>query len=270
MDALRLPGGLGVERKRSYRFKPVTGALELVLSESRINEDPLPIRVTDILAAAVSHIGDTEAEKEDIESLCIEDRQFLMRRLSIRMGMDHIWLSHDCRHCRNRFDIEIFQSELPIAPAKEGFPETEVSTRFGRCRFRAVNGNDQARLLDVENEAQARQRLSSLCLISVENETIETVPEFGPEDCEMIEQALEELAPKITTDVVTHCPECHTENIVLIDPYLYLEKGEENIFDEIHQLAIHYHWAETEILALPRERRKRYLRLIDRSRGVTS
>ena len=39
---------------------------------------------------------------------------------------------------------------------------------------------------------------------------------------------------------------------------------------EVHTLAMQYHWSETDILSLPRERRRRYLRLIDRERGVHS
>jgi hypothetical protein len=36
----------------------------------------------------------------------------------------------------------------------------------------------------------------------------------------------------------------------------------------VHVLASTYHWSERQILGLPRSRRRLYLDLIDRSRGV--
>jgi len=36
------------------------------------------------------------------------------------------------------------------------------------------------------------------------------------------------------------------------------------LYEEIHVMALHYHWSEAQILALPRNRRQRYLALIAR------
>lgn len=38
--------------------------------------------------------------------------------------------------------------------------------------------------------------------------------------------------------------------------------GVDQLFEEVHHLAYHYHWAEQEILAMPRPRRRRYLALL--------
>lgn len=38
----------------------------------------------------------------------------------------------------------------------------------------------------------------------------------------------------------------------------------ERLYEETHVLAMHYHWPETDILALPRSKRQRYLALIAR------
>jgi hypothetical protein len=35
------------------------------------------------------------------------------------------------------------------------------------------------------------------------------------------------------------------------------------LFREVHRLAFHYHWREADILALPGEKRRRYLNLVD-------
>lgn len=35
-----------------------------------------------------------------------------------------------------------------------------------------------------------------------------------------------------------------------------------NLYKEVHHLAFHYHWAEAEILAMSRAKRRRYLALL--------
>ena len=36
----------------------------------------------------------------------------------------------------------------------------------------------------------------------------------------------------------------------------------DRLYTEVHHLALHYHWSERDILALPRGRRQRYLGLL--------
>jgi hypothetical protein len=42
------------------------------------------------------------------------------------------------------------------------------------------------------------------------------------------------------------------------------------LYEEVHVLATHYHWSESDILALPRRKRLRYLDLIARQLGQES
>lgn len=44
----------------------------------------------------------------------------------------------------------------------------------------------------------------------------------------------------------------------------------ERLFDEVHLLALHYHWAERDILALTAARRGRYLQRLLRDRAADS
>jgi hypothetical protein len=43
---------------------------------------------------------------------------------------------------------------------------------------------------------------------------------------------------------------------------------EESILHDIHQIAMHYHWSQESITALPRQRRKQYLKMIHAARGM--
>ena len=91
--------------------------------------------------------------------------------------------------------------------------------------------------------------------------------ELDPAEQATLEAAIEEMAPEVALEALAACPECGATTAVAIDPYLTLQLAGGEIHDEVHVLARSYHWAEADILALPRERRKRYLRLIDRERG---
>ena len=45
-----------------------------------------------------------------------------------------------------------------------------------------------------------------------------------------------------------------------------LDTRQRALFEEVHQLASHYGWTETEVLAIAPERRARYLALIEDGR----
>ena len=65
----------------------------------------------------------------------------------------------------------------------------------------------------------------------------------------------------LTIDV--HCPGCERMLPVQIDlePLLIdgLRARQTELGNDIHQLAMHYHWSEAEIVALPEWRRRRYV-----------
>ena len=270
MEEVRLPGGLGAERLRTVRFRPITGALEMSLAESQTSNDSTPASVTAVLEAAVDRIGENNVTRQMIESLCVEDRQFLMRCMAIRTGTDRLWLSHVCTGCNERFDIEIVQSQLPVTEANDAFPEVWVETSVGPCLFRAATGGDQHRLVQSAHLQKPEIELLKLCFLKARGSENGQRPNFNHSDIEAIELALDKITPGIVTEVHTQCPECATENAVAVDPYIFLQQAGDDIYREIHQLAWYYHWSEAEIMAMPDKRRKRYLQLIDQARGLNS
>lgn len=76
------------------------------------------------------------------------------------------------------------------------------------------------------------------------------------------------LAPQLEVEVEAACPDCGAEFSTRIDvPYLALAEmniNEAELDWEVHYLAWHYHWPETEILALTPGRRRRYISLVQR------
>lgn len=262
-----LPGGLwnNESRQRQFHFKPLTGEVELALAESGRTADKLPQQVSAVLTSALDSLADDSPTYEAVARLSVGDRQYLMRRLAIHLGHDSIWLTAQCRQCAAPFDVSIRQSQLPVKPAGVAYPFVEVDSAIGRLKFRVPNGSDQEVVAALDDERQAFMTLLTRCLI----ESCDAdVSDLTDEDIQIIEAAMEAVAPEVANQIQATCPECDAENIVEISPYSCLGVAGNNLFSEIHQLAMYYHWSEAEILALPRARRSTYLSLIDRARGM--
>lgn len=76
---------------------------------------------------------------------------------------------------------------------------------------------------------------------------------------------MEALAPSLSRELETECPFCGRELLVEFDVQLYctteLRLLARSVFEDVHAIATSFHWPESEILALPRERRVRYAEL---------
>jgi hypothetical protein len=79
----------------------------------------------------------------------------------------------------------------------------------------------------------------------------------------VIEQVFREADPLVGYQLTIHCPYCEGDmayEIELQELLLNTMQSIQNgLFREIHQLAIHYHWDEGQILSLAPWRRARYL-----------
>lgn len=247
-----LPGGIvkDGERRRGFGFRPVDGALEAALAEAA-EASSMPGAVTAVLAAALAELGGEPATEETVRDLAVGDRQFLARQLSVHLGHDPVWLTAVCRECGESFDFEVRQADLPVKEAGESFPYAQT----GGLRLRVPTGADQEAIAGLSDE-RAVNALFERCRIEGEGEM------------SAAEAAVEEASPEVALAALAACPACGAGNEVAVDPYLGLPAHGEELFAEVHLLASSYHWSEAEILALPRSRRRLYLRLIDRLRGV--
>ena len=264
-----LPGGVWLkgEVRRTFAFKPLCGHVELAVAEGLERSDIVPRRVTGALSAALEHIGRQDPAWDLVHGLSVGDRQFLVRKLAAHMGFDSIWLSASCGPCGALFDFLVRQSELPTKPASEVYPFTEVETSVGVCRLRVPTGADQEAVAGLEEGKESFRVL--LRRLVVRPSGGEEQPEgFTEQDIAAIDAALEAVAPEVATKAQAACPECGRTNLIHVDPYVYLNLGSVALLAEIHRLASAYHWGEAEILALPTSRRRKYLQLVDRTRGM--
>ncbi|MCB1761055.1 MAG: hypothetical protein KDI68_14890 [Gammaproteobacteria bacterium] len=269
---MQLPGGLIIdgERRRDYSFRAVTGELELELSENALQATSHPARVSAVLLRALQRIAGCEPNAGLIGRLSVGDRQFLMRRLAIHIDDSLSWLSAKCGSCGEPFDIPLRHSELPVKAAGEGYPEKVIESALGRLRVRVPSGSDQELVARVEDDDEALRTLLSRLIRHADSGA-----EVAPESLDagliaLIESQVEAMAPEVATELLADCPVCQQQNRVTATPYASMQRPTGELFSEIHRLALHYHWGEAEILALPRSRRHTYLALIDRTRGMRS
>ncbi|HZK82003.1 MAG TPA: hypothetical protein VFC46_13070, partial [Humisphaera sp.] len=73
---------------------------------------------------------------------------------------------------------------------------------------------------------------------------------------------MEAMAPSLSHDLQGVCPECGAEVTVYFDARKYclreLRDRAAFVYQDIDVLARRYHWAESDILAMPRKRRMNY------------
>ena len=267
---MRLPGGIVVKGqvKRDFRFKAVTGELELSIGECKDIEKNTPNQVTYVLQQALDEIGGLPATRKRVAELCVGDRQYLMAQLGALIDDDPIWLTVQCANCEELFDITFQLSELPVKPAGAHFPRWQLQTSVGKAWVRVPNGIDQEVVANSIEEVDSLKELLKQIICPVDTGQELHVDQLTQEDLELIESTVETMSPEMTLNATGACPHCEHINQVPINPYLCIERSANDLLSQIHILAATYGWSEKQILGLPRQRRHTYLKLIDKSRGM--
>lgn len=265
-----LPGGLatGGGLRRDYAFRAVDGALELALAQAAAEAAHVPEAVTRVLGCALDSLAGAAPEPARIAALCVADRQLLMGELERHLGAGPRWLVAACAACGARFDMQVDPAALPVRPAGAGFPRLRLAWNGQEQVLRVPDGSDQAWLAEQHPGGPTRaagRALAARLLLHIDGRPADAgeagaLPEAW---LDAVDAALDETAPALATQGLAECPECGHANTVAFDPYGALARGGGELLDEVHELASHYHWSERDILALPRTRRRDYLRRIE-------
>ena len=266
---MELPGGLLLNGslRRDLSFKPVTGALERIISESGLTSNGLAQQITLILSEALDTVAGLAVDEELVCSLCSADRDYLMQQLEAIIAPAPKWLTVSCRSCHELMQFQFIPGSLPVKAAAEGFPETRIMLSIGELGIRVPNGRDEEIIASqTDNEDTAVDLLLSRLLTS-DDQSID-IKHLNTADKELIDQMLDNMSPQPAQAASINCPYCNHYQDITIDSYDWINRETGGLDKEIHSLAIHYHWSEKEILALPRTRRKRYIQLIEQSSGM--
>jgi hypothetical protein len=128
--------------------------------------------------------------------------------------------------------------------------------------FRLPNGDDQhaAAAWTGLTPDEKRARFLSRCVASGEI--------LATSDCRALAAAIEALVPKAGLEFAAVCPECGIEFSQRLEPARWLIAELRRRFPrlerDVHLLSLHYHWPLRDVLALPRERRLGWVKLLVR------
>jgi len=169
--------------------------------------------------------------------------------------------------CGSESEFELTVNELSaLADHSRKSETTEVGIDGYRLTLRRPTGRDQLKWLEESTEpgpgAMLRQILVSPSWDELERqglriEAIETA----------VDEAMREFDPLPGFEMQVVCPECAMSSTVApaltVAALQRLVGAQEGLLDDVHRIALHYHWTETQILSMPAWRRQEYLARIE-------
>jgi hypothetical protein len=240
-------------------------------------------RDTRLLELCVLGLG----REQDVSELSLGDRETLLlhaRRLTFGGEIECML---PCPECGERMDFQL-QVERLLTPHEAGAPpryfEETMETggeRF-RVRFRVPSGADLEDALRVPKR-KPREAVQAVLARSVEWVRSEGTPENGSAGTTIsiqqwsaglaarIGERMADLDPQAETALQLTCPACQHSFTTSFDigDYFFRELRARELcrYQEVHQLALAYHWSETEILSMSPRKRQIYLDLLAESSG---
>ncbi len=252
--------------------------------------------VDDLSAAAIPLERDTRllercvlglGNEEDVNQLSLGDRETLLlhaRRLTFGSQIDCVL---PCPECGERMDFQLRADRL-LAQQDAGaqplyFDEImQAGVESFQVRFRVPCGAD---LEDALREPKRRPVEAVLAVLarsvawvrsdgeSEDASARATIPmdEWPSELAARVSERMAELDPHAETALQLTCPACRHSFTTTFDigDYFFRELKERELrrYQEVHQLALAYHWSESEILNMSPRKRQLYLDLLAESYG---
>jgi hypothetical protein len=271
---VQLPVGVNLDGswRRDAVLRQLTGRDEAFLLERR-HDLTLASLTTAMLARCVCRLGSmSPVTPATVRALSMGDREALLlhlRRLTIGEAMSCVL---GCPACAEKLDLDLRASELLLPPYPDGAEVCETSISLGdtsyRVRYRLPNGGDQEQAALIAGAPEdAVQLILQRCVHEIVDEgtrqPVETVPPLLADRLGEVMAASDPQAEILLDLVCPACGEAFRSPFDVAD-YLYRELGrrESDLYREVHLLALHYHWSESQILRLSRRKRALYLGML--------
>lgn len=174
--------------------------------------------------------------------------------------------------CRSNSEFELTADELSELADRYRESETITIDFEGRqLMLRRPTGRDQLHWLEAEDGAEPGAILRNLLVDTTWDElerqglrleAVETA----------VDEAMEDFDPLPAFEMQVVCPECGMSSTAA--PALRaaalqrLVGAQEGLLDDVHRIALRYHWTEAEILDIPARRRQAYLARIEAAETI--
>jgi hypothetical protein len=269
---------------REVELTPLSGHEEELLADRKIPGGAALATV--ILSRCVRRLGNiSPVPAELMRRLLVADRQYLLLRLRAITFGDQVQATVRCpwADCGKKVDIDFSLQEIPVMESQAQGPlyttqlspeaacKDEEGEPYRTVTFRLPNGEDQEVVspLMADDAARAFAVLLERCIQSIgpwEHPSEALLRRLSPLAQQEIERQMEVVAPKVELIMDAQCPECGREFPVPFDPQEFffdeLRTSRDFLYREVHYLAYHYHWSEQEIMAMPRDKRRRYIAVL--------
>ncbi len=245
-------------------LRELTGAEDVLLAEAPESDTALALALISRLAQPV------EESEVQWDALTLTDLDALLLMIRRRVLGETISGDFSCpaETCGARVDVafkitDYLAYQNPRKP--RGVEETDEAGWFhlrgSPVSFRLPNSADQ---IEIGNRAEPVRDLIRRCV---------RPPESSGRLLQRVENAMEALAPSLTTNLHGVCSECGSAFEFRFDPQQFILRELRDqaafVYEDVHLLAQHYQWSEVEIMSLPRTRRIRYVEMILQEKGQT-
>jgi len=256
-----LPGGLMLQpdhllNKASLR--PPSGHEEEWLA--RHAGMPSAARVTWLLTACLVSLDDHPVTSDLVRQLLVADRDYLILQLRRLTLGENIQAVIPCPVCSNKIDVSFRVSDVPVEARPQTASSYTLQLSDRNVSFRLPTGGDQEALLRTKAEDAAAELLRR-CILD------EGGRQLSADESDTLIDFMERVAPQFDLELDLKCPECSQQFVAPFDTTAFffeeMALNGKELLQEIHVLAFYYHWSETEILRLERDRRRAYLRLLN-------
>lgn len=270
---VRLPRGVwhGENVLREAALRPLSDEDAVFLAVDGRSLTPFE-RSTALLkrCLAPQHAGDVEAA--DLPLLHIGDREALLLHLFREAFGSSLPCVLACPDCGEPLEFDVSVEDLLVQPAVELAQSveriTELSGMTCRCTVRPPTAGDVEAVLPLASidPDQAADELFARCVTVLDGVSNSAARAPAGVASSSFDDAFEELDPQAETLLSMRCAACRLDFQASLDAGEFVARTALNksaqVFRDVHELALHYHWSESDILALAPERRRMYLQLI--------
>ena len=248
--------------------------IEVILREPVGTDDILlleaPVYDTAFTLEFIARLASpTNGQAVEWSALCVTDLDALLLLLRQKLLGNLIRTDITCpvADCGARIDVAFHIGEYLThhRPRAARGVETTHEAGWFRLRntpafFRLPTASDQEL---VAQELKPERELIRRCIRPVD---------IPARLLKRVETAMEALAPSLSQDLQGQCSECGMSVDMYFDVQQFvlseLRGQAAFMYQDVHLLALYYHWSQTEILALPRSQRAHYAEMLQQERRL--
>lgn len=251
----------------TIQLRNLIGYDEQYLADN-IGKIPLPLLTTELLERVTlfEKIIDKADARKIVQNLTVGDRVVLMLNLRKLTFGNRIPCVLSCPSCNESLSIDLFVDDLLQNRTLKRSKKYHDFRFLGYVlRIRPVRGTDLEQIRDVDNQFDRMEKITRSCIVSCKPPLPDS--KMSEDFLDALSSKLEELDPFADFMLNLKCPSCGDlfETSFVAEDYFFQEINAttQQLELEVNWLAMNYHWGEKEILSLSRNKRKRYVELIN-------